>query len=111
MRVKARALGLAEDYQNDKALEDGDLLYSGALQLPPRTSGAATASPWKAGRAARTRSTASVGLSCRSDDQPVCVLRGAGRAESVRRVTEIRDKTAVLKTLRTTATPKTPCGA
>ena len=35
MRVKARALGLpAEDYQNDKALEDGDLLYSGALQLP-----------------------------------------------------------------------------
>src|SRR5512133_1845121 len=31
MRVKARALGLsAEDYQNDKTLEDGDLLYSGA---------------------------------------------------------------------------------
>ena len=36
MRVKARALGLpAEDYQNDKALEDGDLLYSGVLPLPP----------------------------------------------------------------------------
>jgi PhoH-like ATPase len=35
MRVKARALGLAaEDYQNDKTLEDGDLLYSGALALP-----------------------------------------------------------------------------
>ncbi len=34
MRVKARALGLAaEDYQNDKTLEDGDLLYSGALCL------------------------------------------------------------------------------
>ncbi len=34
MRVKARALGLAaEDYQNDKTLEDGDLLYSGALSL------------------------------------------------------------------------------
>jgi PhoH-like ATPase len=34
MRVKARALGLhAEDYQNDKTLEDGDLLYSGALAL------------------------------------------------------------------------------
>ena len=30
MRVKARALGLAaEDYQNDKALEDDELLYSG----------------------------------------------------------------------------------
>jgi PhoH-like ATPase len=35
MRVKARALGLAaEDYQNDKTLEDGDLLYSGAIALP-----------------------------------------------------------------------------
>ena len=35
MRVKARALGLpAEDYQNDKALDDDDLLYSGALALP-----------------------------------------------------------------------------
>ncbi|MCR5864869.1 PhoH family protein [Aquincola sp. J276] len=35
MRVKARALGLpAEDYFNDKTLEDGDLLYNGVLQLP-----------------------------------------------------------------------------
>jgi PhoH-like ATPase len=35
MRVKARALGLAtDDYQNDKTLEDGDLLYSGSLALP-----------------------------------------------------------------------------
>ena len=35
MRVKARALGLAtDDYQNDKVLEDGDLLYSGSLALP-----------------------------------------------------------------------------
>jgi PhoH-like ATPase len=36
MRVKARALGLqAEDYQNDKTLEDGDLLYPGSMALPP----------------------------------------------------------------------------
>ena len=36
MRIKARALGLpAEDYFNDKTLEDGDLLYTGVLQLPP----------------------------------------------------------------------------
>jgi PhoH-like ATPase len=35
MRVKARALGLnTDDYKNDKTLEDGDLLYSGALALP-----------------------------------------------------------------------------
>ena len=35
MRIKARALGLAaEDYFNDKALEDTDLLYTGATELP-----------------------------------------------------------------------------
>jgi PhoH-like ATPase len=35
MRIKARAVGLAaEDYFNDKVLEDTDLLYSGILQLP-----------------------------------------------------------------------------
>ncbi len=35
MRIKARALGLtAEDYFNDKTLEDGDLLYTGVLGLP-----------------------------------------------------------------------------
>ncbi|MGZ9032437.1 MAG: PIN domain-containing protein, partial [Burkholderiaceae bacterium] len=35
MRVKARALGLpAEDYYNDKVLEDTDILYTGILQLP-----------------------------------------------------------------------------
>ncbi|MGH8687056.1 MAG: PhoH family protein, partial [Burkholderiales bacterium] len=35
MRVKARALGLAaEDYFNDKVLEDTDLLYAGVRALP-----------------------------------------------------------------------------
>jgi len=35
MRIKARALGLeAQDYFNDKVLEDTDLLYGGVLQLP-----------------------------------------------------------------------------
>ncbi len=35
MRIKARALGLAaEDYFNDKVLEDTDLLYTGTLELP-----------------------------------------------------------------------------
>ena len=36
MRIKARALGLdAQDYFNDKVLEDTDLLYTGMLELPP----------------------------------------------------------------------------
>jgi PhoH-like ATPase len=35
MSIKARAVGLAaEDYFNDKVLEDTDLLYSGTRQLP-----------------------------------------------------------------------------
>ena len=35
MRIKARTLGLAaEDYFNDKVLEDTDLLYGGTRQLP-----------------------------------------------------------------------------
>jgi len=35
MRIKAHALGLAaEDYFNDKVLEDTDLLYSGVRELP-----------------------------------------------------------------------------
>jgi PhoH-like ATPase len=36
MRIKARALEIpAEDYFNDKVLEDTDLLYSGVHELPP----------------------------------------------------------------------------
>ncbi|MCL2871604.1 MAG: PhoH family protein [Betaproteobacteria bacterium] len=35
MRIKAQALSLnAEDYFNDKVLEDSDLLYTGATELP-----------------------------------------------------------------------------
>ena len=35
MRIKARALGLnAQDYYNDKVLEDTDLLYTGTRELP-----------------------------------------------------------------------------
>ena len=64
MRVKARALGLAaDDYQNDKTLDDGDLLYSGVLALPadfwdtPRQDDGKLA-------AAATPSIASAGRSC-----------------------------------------------
>ncbi len=36
MRIKARALGIAaEDYTNDKVLEDTELLYSGMRELEP----------------------------------------------------------------------------
>src|SRR5438132_3664926 len=36
MRIKAHAVGIAaEDYYNDKVLEDTDLLYTGVMQLAP----------------------------------------------------------------------------
>jgi PhoH-like ATPase len=35
MRIKAHAIGVpAEDYTNDKVLEDSDMLYTGMLELP-----------------------------------------------------------------------------
>jgi hypothetical protein len=34
MRVKARVEPRCDDYQNDRTLDDGDLLYSGSLALP-----------------------------------------------------------------------------
>ena len=52
MRVKARALGLAaDDYQNDKTLEDGDLLYAGSLALPADfwTRQSKTVESWQSG--------------------------------------------------------------
>jgi PhoH-like ATPase len=61
MRVKARALGLAaEDYQNDKVLEDGDLLYSGALALPDFWAKAGkNVESWQEGATPTTASAAS----------------------------------------------------
>jgi PhoH-like ATPase len=36
LRIKARAVGIeAEDYFNDKVLEDSDVLYTGSRELPP----------------------------------------------------------------------------
>jgi hypothetical protein len=66
MRVKARALGLAaEDYQNDKVLEDGDLLYSAPWPCPT-TSGPRPARMWRAGRKAPSPTTASAAPSSTS---------------------------------------------
>ncbi|MFZ1499866.1 MAG: PIN domain-containing protein, partial [Giesbergeria sp.] len=53
MRVKARALGLAaEDYENDKTLEDGELLYAGSLALPQDfwTRQSKTLESWQSGQ-------------------------------------------------------------
>ena len=101
MRVKARALGLAaEDYQNDKVLDDGDLLYSGALALPPdfwNRHGKAIES-WQQGSYTFYRFTGPLVPSLLINQY--VYLEAPGEPSLHARVTEIRGKTAVLKTLK-----------
>ena len=101
MRVKARALGLqAEDYQNDKALEDGDLLYSGALALPPDfwTKHGKTVESWQQG--SHTYYRISGPLVPQLMINQFVYFEAAGEPGLYARVTEIRGKTAVLRTLK-----------
>ena len=94
MRVKARALGLAaEDYQNDKALEDGDLLYSGMHALPV---GWAQGKPMELTHAA---------VSSLLVNQFV-YFEAAGEPSQYAQVAEIRGKTAVLRPLRDFGNPR-----
>ena len=101
MRVKACALGLrAEDYQNDKALEDGDLLYSGVLPLPPdfwNKNGKAVES-WQSG--AHTYYRISGPIVPQLMINQFVYFEAPGEPSLYARVSEIRDKTAVLKTLK-----------
>ncbi len=101
MRVKARALGLAtDDYQNDKTLEDGDLLYSGALALPAdfwATHGQAVES-WQQGQHTFYKVDGPVVPSMLINQ--FVYFESPGEPSLYARVTEIRGSTAVLKTLR-----------
>ena len=101
MRVKARALGLpTEDYQNDKALEDGDLLYSGSLALPPDfwTRQSKTVESWQSGSHTFYRITGPIVGSLLINQ--FVYFEAPGEPSLYARITEIRGKTAVLKTLR-----------
>ncbi|MEY8879403.1 MAG: PhoH family protein [Leptothrix sp. (in: b-proteobacteria)] len=101
MRIKARALGLpAEDYFNDKALEDGDLLYTGVQALPSDfwEKHGKTMESWQQGGTTYYRISGPM--------VPVLMvnqfvyLESPGHAALYAKVTEITGKTAVLKTLR-----------
>ena len=101
MRVKARALGLpAEDYFNDKTLEDGDLLYTGLLALPADfwERHGKTMESWQQGGHTYYRIAGPL--------VPVLMvnqfvyLEQPGAAPLYAKVTEITGKTAVLKTLK-----------
>ncbi|WP_137922512.1 PhoH family protein, partial [Hydrogenophaga sp. 2FB] len=101
MRVKARALGFAaEDYQNDKTLDDGELLYAGALALPQDfwTRQSKTIESWQSGSHTFYRvSGPAVGQFYINQ---FVYFEAPGEPSLYARVTEIRDKTAVLKTLK-----------
>jgi len=101
MRVKARALGLpAEDYFNDKTLEDGDLLYTGVMPLPADfwDRHGKTMESWQQGGHTYYRISGPL--------VPALMINQfvyhevAGGPNLYARVTEITGKTAVLKTLR-----------
>ena len=101
MRVKARALGLStEDYRNDKTLEDGDLLYCGALALPPDfwTRQSKTVESWQQGVHTFYRISGPIVDSLLINQ--FTYFEAAGEPPLYARVTEIRGKTAVLKTLK-----------
>ncbi len=101
MRVKARALGLqAEDYTNDKTLEDGDLLYTGVLALPADfwDRHGKTMESWQQGTHTYYRISGPL-VPALMINQFV-YLETPGAAALYARVTEITGKTAVLKTLR-----------
>ena len=101
MRVKARALGLAtDDYQNDKTLDDLELLYSGALALPGDfwTKHGKTIESWQSGQHTFYRITGPVVPSLLINQ--FVYFESPGEPSLYARVTEIRGKTAVLKTLK-----------
>jgi PhoH-like ATPase len=101
MRVKARALGMpAEDYENDKTLDDGELLYSGALALGPDfwTGAGHQIESWQQGMHTFYRVHGSAVdpfllnqfVYFEQPDEPPLYAR----------VTEVQDKRAVLRTLK-----------
>ncbi|WP_296442839.1 PhoH family protein [Rhodoferax sp. UBA5149] len=101
MRVKARALGLAtDDYQNDKTLEDGDLLYAGAIALPTNfwTTHGKTVESWQQGAHTFYRITGPIVPSLLINQ--FVYFESPGEPSLYARVTEIRGKTAVFKTLK-----------
>ena len=100
MRVKARALGLnAEDYQNDRTLDDDELLYNGVLVLPAdfwATQG--NVESWKDGADTLYRIHGDIVAQMLINQ--FVYYEQPGETSLYARVSEIRGDTAVLRTLR-----------
>lgn len=100
MRVKARALGLnTEDYRNDKTLDDLDLMYSGSLALPHDFwTKHGNVESWQSGHHTYYRISGPLVPSLFINQ--FVFFEAPGEPSLYARVTEIRGKTAVLKTLK-----------
>ncbi len=101
MRIKARALGLsAEDYFNDKTLDDGDLLYTGVQALPLDfwEKHSKTIESWNQGSHTFYRIQGPVVPSLLINQ--FVYLEAPGVTPLHAKVTEISGKTAVLRTVR-----------
>ena len=101
MRVKSRALGLAtDDYQNDKTLADGDLLYAGVMILPANfwTTHGKTVESWQQGIHTFYSVTGPIVPSLLINQFIYFEL--PGEPSLYARVTEIRGRTAIFKTLK-----------
>src|SRR5450759_2716450 len=101
MRVKSRALGLAtDDYQNDKTLADGDLLYAGMMILPANfwTTHGKTVESWQQGIHTFYSVTGPIVPSLLINQFIYFEL--PGEPSLYARVTEIRGRTAIFKTLK-----------
>ncbi|WP_418320552.1 PhoH family protein [Piscinibacter sakaiensis] len=107
MRIKARALGLpTEDYFNDKTLDDGDLLYTGAMALPPDfwERHGKTMESWNQGGFTFYRISGPLVPSLLINQ--FVHLEAPGAAPLFAKVVEITGRNAVLRTLREYSNPK-----
>ena len=101
MRIKARALGLpAEDYRNDKTLEDSDLLYTGVQALPADfwERHGKTMESWQQGGTTFYRISGPLVPTLLINQ--LVYLEAPGAAPLYAKVQEITGKTAVLRTLK-----------
>lgn len=106
MYIKAKALGyMVEDYLNDKVIEDTDLLYSGALELPDNFWDTLSGSP-------QVKKDRESGISTYRIKGPICsalhvnqlLWSDALKFECI--VREVYQNTAVLQTLVDYRNPK-----
>jgi len=103
MRIKSHALGIAaEDYFNDKVLEDTDLLYSGMRELPADfwDRHAKGMESWQQGGLTYYRVTGPLSASLLVNEFLYLEGKGPGETPLYSMVKEVSGRTALLQTLK-----------